>query len=153
MKFKMLRKRYIPEEIIDISDDEVLYIDNEKIITKWLPIKPRRDIGSGLSISYIQKGWKISKFFDNNGKFMYWYCDIIKYEKRDEIHIFTDLLVDIRINLDGKYEILDLDELIEAYETKLIDIGTFLESIKKLDGLLKLIYNNEMPEEEFEKYR
>ena len=43
---KLFRKRFIPDEIIDISKDEVIYRDDDLIITKWLPIHPRGDIES-----------------------------------------------------------------------------------------------------------
>ncbi|MBR3280485.1 MAG: hypothetical protein IKI57_01385 [Clostridia bacterium] len=43
---KLFRKRFIPNEIIDISKDEVIYRDENLIITKWLPIHPRDDIES-----------------------------------------------------------------------------------------------------------
>ncbi len=52
---KIFRKRFVPFEIIDISGDEVLYRDDEKLITKWLPIHDRDDVGSGTSCVYFKK--------------------------------------------------------------------------------------------------
>ena len=50
---KMYRKRFIPDEIIDISGDEVIYRDKERLITKWIPIRPKEKIAYGdLSFLY-----------------------------------------------------------------------------------------------------
>lgn len=147
---KILRKRYIPNEIIDISKDEVVYQDDELIVTKWLPINKRNDIGSGISYTYIKEGYKISKFFDNEGKFLYWYCDIINYEynPEEDCHTFIDLLVDLKVYEDGKYEILDMDELVEAYEQNLITFEDVLSALKKLNKLLEMVKNNNFPPED-----
>ena len=152
---KLLRKRYIPDEIIDISGDEVIYQDNELIVTKWLPINKRNDIGSGISYSYIKEGYKISEFFDLDGKFLYWYCDIINYlyDKTEDCHTFIDLLVDLKIYEDGKYEILDMDELVEAYDEKLIEMEDVIGALKKLNKLLKLVKNGEFPPEKCKKIK
>ena len=152
---KLLRKRYIPNEIIDISKDEVIYQDDELIVTKWLPINKRNDIGSGISYSYIKEGYKISKFFDNEEKFLYWYCDIINYDYNidEDTHTFIDLLVDLKIYEDGRYEILDLDELVEAHEQNLITFEDVLSALKKLNKLLEMVKNNKFPPEDNNKHR
>lgn len=43
---RMLRKRFIPNEVIDISSDEILRRDDNLLVTKWLPIHPRGDVAS-----------------------------------------------------------------------------------------------------------
>lgn len=146
---KLLRRRFIPDEIIDISNDEILSIDTELIITKWKPINPREDIGSGISFAYIKDGIKVSKFFDKDGNFLYWYCDIIdyKYNATEKEHLFIDLLVDVKIYEDGTYEILDLDELAEAYKQKLITLDMMTDALAKLNKLLQQIKDGEFPED------
>lgn len=147
MGIKMFRKRYIPNEIIDISGDEVLYMDDEVLVTKWLPIKPRNDIGRGMSFTFLKEGYKVSKFFDVNGNFSYWYCDIIDYrydEVKDE-HIFVDLLVDLKVNLKGEYEILDLEELNEAFLNKIITKDEFELAMERLNKLLDLVKAGDFP--------
>ena len=49
MDYTFIRKRFIPEEEVDISGDEVLYDDGALIVTRWLPIRARNDIGWGFS--------------------------------------------------------------------------------------------------------
>jgi len=38
----ILRKRYIPDEVIDISGDELVFRSEDLLITKWNPIRNGR---------------------------------------------------------------------------------------------------------------
>lgn len=151
---KLLRKRYIPNEVVDISGDEVLYKDDELMVTRWLPINKRADIGSGISYVFLKEGYKISKFYDNDGNFAYWYCDIIeyRYEEAEDTHIFTDLLLDLKIYKDGHYEVLDMDELVEAYNKKMITMEQVLKAFKSLTKLHEMIKNEKFPPDICNKY-
>lgn len=151
---KMYRKRFIPDEIIDISGDEVLERNNNIIVTRWKPIKPRDDIGGGISYTFLKKGYKISKIFDNDGNFIYWYCDIIEYtydEEKDE-YIFIDLLADVKVYPDGRFEVLDFDELSEVYNKKIISGEQLLNAIKSVNVLIEMVQNNLFPPEICDKY-
>ena len=151
---KMLRKRFIPNEIVDISSDEVLERNENIIVTKWKPIKPRADIGGGISYIFLKKGYKISKIFDIEGNFKYWYCDIIEYTydgQKDE-YIFVDLLADVVVYPDGKYEVLDLDELKNVFEEKSITKEQMLKSIKCVNTLVEMLQNGVFPPEICDKY-
>ena len=142
---KIFRKRYIPDEIVDISADEVVLKTDDLIVTKWLPIKPRKDISKGISYTMLNKGWKISKFFDKNDEFMYWYCDIIEYTFDGENYILIDLLVDLKVYPDGTYEILDLEELDEALQNGIITLNQKEDALNKLNALLEIVKNGEFP--------
>lgn len=145
---KIFRRRFIPNEIVDISGDEVVFRDDKKLITRWLPIKPRPDIGSGMSCIYFDKGIKISKIFDKSGNFKHWYCDIIKHEyiKEEDKYIVTDLLVDVVVYPDGHYEVLDLEELDEALKENLISLEVKEEALDKMNSLLDVIKKGEFEE-------
>lgn len=151
---KMFRKRFIPEEIIDISSDEVLEKNENIIVTRWKPIKPRADIGGGISYTFLRRGYKISKIFDNAGHFIYWYCDVIEYTYNDEKdeYIFTDLLADVKIYPDGKTEVLDFSELADVYRNKIITKVQMLEAIKSINMLIEMVQNDLFPPEICEKY-
>ena len=152
---KMFRKRFIPNEIVDISSDEVLERNENIIVTKWKPIKPRADIGGGISYIFLKKGYKISKIFDTEGNFKYWYCDIIEYtydNQKDE-YIFVDLLADVVIYPSGKYEVLDLDELKNVFEEKSITKEQMLKSIKCVNTLVEMLQNGMFPPEICDKYK
>ncbi len=148
---KIFRKRYVPNEIVDISGDEVVYRDDEKLITKWKPINPRDDIGSGMSCVLFKKGWKISKFYNKDGSFRFWYCDIIDYEYEEEEDKYTiiDLLLDVIVYEDGHYEILDEDEMEDAIKNNIITLEIKNEATEKLNNLIELIENGKFKELDF----
>jgi hypothetical protein len=143
----VLRRRYIPYEVVDISGDELLFRSNELLVTKWTSIKPRPDFHGGISFTFLEKGYKLGRFYDKNKNFLYWYCDIldVQYEQTSDTYTLNDLLVDIRIYPDGKVEVLDADELAQALEEGLVSREQAAASLKILDGLLKMIYGGGFP--------
>ena len=144
---KIYRKRYIPNEIVDISGDELLYQDEEMIVTKWKPIHPKKDIAWGISYTLLKKGWKISKFYGFEDELCYWYCDIIEanYNADEDTLITTDLLVDLKIYPDGTHEVLDLEELDEAIAENLITEEQKKDALNKLNELLKIVESKQFP--------
>lgn len=144
---KIYRKRYIPNEIVDISGDELLYQDEEMIVTKWKPIRPKKDIAWGISYTLLNKGWKISKFYGFEDELRYWYCDIIEadYNAEEDTLITTDLLVDLKIYPDGTQEVLDVEELNEAIAENLITQEQKQDALNKLNELLKLVEEKNFP--------
>lgn len=145
---KIYRKRYIPNEIVDISNDRVILLTDELMVTEWLPINPRNDIAYGKSYTFFKKGWKISKFYDTNKELLCWYCDIIESKVENEEYTLIDLLVDVKIYPNGEYEVLDLDELDEAVSHGLISEEKREEALEKLEALLDVIKSGNFPPEE-----
>lgn len=139
----LYRKRYIPLEVKSLNDDEILFADDEIIVTKWNTFKPKKDFSNGISCTFINDGYKISKFMNENGELVYYYCDIIKseYQKDENIWIFTDLLADVKIYPNGATEVVDLGELSQAYRKNLISTEIVMEALEKLDKLLNLVYS------------
>ncbi len=142
---KIFRKRYIPNEIIDISADEIVYQDEKLLVTKWIPIKPRTDVGRGVSYTMLDKGWKISKFYDHNDNLLYWYCDIIEHIMEEDSLTLIDLLVDVIIHEDGVYEVVDVEELDEALADGLITEQQKEDALQKVSALTKLIDEKQFP--------
>jgi len=140
-KLNLYRKRFIPNELVHLENDIILKEDQDLIITKWRALKPRKDIVGGISAYYIDKGFKVSKIYDQNDNIVYWYCDIIqtKVESDKNIIVFEDLLVDVLLYEDGTLRILDLDELADAFDTKLITEDMLKDALRTLDKLLKII--------------
>lgn len=146
----LLRKRFIPEEISDISSDELLFRNERLLVTRWEAIKPRADFYGGISYTFLEEGIKLARFYDRKGIFLYWYCDIIDVlyrEERDE-YTFEDLLVDVKILPDGTIKVLDTDELAEALEKGLITVEQACRALRTLDRVLKLVYEKKFPPEE-----
>lgn len=145
---RIYRIRYIPSETVDLSSDELLYRDNKYLITQWNPIKPRNDIKNGISCVFLEQGWKISAFFGENKKIIYWYCDIVDiiFNRESDTYYLYDLLTDIKIMPDGRVEIIDLDELATAFEESLITNEQLIKSLKQSNSLLDLIYTRDVPQ-------
>jgi len=140
----LYRKRFIPNECIELKDDVILKLDDSVIITKWKALKKRCDISSGYSCYYLKEGYKLSKFLKADNSLLCWYFDIITYEHDIESNCITviDLLADVIIYPNGKMKIADLDELSDAYEKKLIDENLLKKSLLSLNRLLNEIYEN-----------
>ena len=141
---KIYRKRMIPDECIILKDDVILEVTDDIIVTSWKTLKPRRDFHHGYSCYYLNLGYKISKFYREDNTLLYWYCDIVNYDYREEDHslIVTDLLADVVIYPDGYIKVLDIDELAIALEKKLCSPEIVTQALRKLDGLLNIIYDD-----------
>ena len=144
-KPSMYRKRYIPDEIKSLEKDEILYMSDDVIVTKWDTFRPKKNFSKGISCTFVNKGFKISKFMNSRGKLVYYYCDIIHsdYYKDENKWIFTDLLADVKIYPDGRTEIVDLDEVSEALKSGIISKETVCELMENLNSLLGIIYSGE----------
>ncbi len=143
----ILRTRFIPFETVDISSDEVLFRDKNLLITRWSAIRPRNDISGGISYTFLSKGIKISRFYDGDKKFAYWYCDIIdvKYDETLDQYTLIDLLLDVKLMPDGTMQVLDADELAAALEQGLITQAQACSSLVKMDTILKSVYDGSFP--------
>ena len=127
-ELKLYRKRIIPEECI--------------IITKWNTIHPKKTLHHGYSCYFLERGFKVSKFYDHDGNLISWYCDIISYsyEEEDNAYTFTDLLVDVIVYPDGFVRVVDLDELADAARDGLISAEQMQLALRRTDKLLSVIY-------------
>lgn len=142
MDFPVLyRRRLIPDECVLLKDDEILYIDDKVIVTKWVTLKPRKDFHHGYSCYFLKEGYKVSKFLSEDDSLVQWYCDIVTYceDKDNNSLTVIDLLADVIVKPDGQVKVLDLDELCEAKEKQLIDEQQFFTSVKQLGNLINLI--------------
>lgn len=152
---KIYRVRYIPMEEVDISGDEVLFLNDERMITRWDPINPRNDFAKGYSITFLKNGYKISKVMNQALELKYWYCDIIDIEAADDgkTYRLVDLLLDVKIMPDGQVIVMDMDELALAMEKNLISQEQAYRSLRRCDSLLKQIYSGELIKEVDEQFR
>lgn len=143
----IFRTRYIPFETVDISSDELLYRDEDLLITRWKAIRPRTDISGGISYTFLNEGIKISRFYDAQKSFAYWYCDIIDvdYDQALDRYTLIDLLLDVKLMPDGTMKVLDADELAVALEEGLITQEQACRSLKKMDSILQKVYQNNFP--------
>ena len=136
---KLYRKRIIPEECVFLKDDFLLYRDREVIVTKWSTLKPKKTLSHGYSCYFLERGFKVSKFYDHEDRLISWYCDIIqtkctKEEDGTETYVFTDLLADVIVYPDGQVRVVDLDELADSTRVRLIRSRNMWTVKKKKTG-------------------
>ena len=144
---KLYRKRIIPEECVLLKDDILLYHDNETIITKWTTLHPKKTLHHGYSCYFLERGFKVSKFYDHEGQLISWYCDIIShtFDAATNTYVFTDLLADVIVYPDGFVRVVDLDELADAQRDHLITPEQTELALYRLNKLLSLIYKGAFP--------
>lgn len=146
MDFPILyRRRIIPDEFFSLKDDKMLYIDENYLITKWVTIRPKKDLSYGYSCYFLNKGFKVSKFFNHDHQLMYHYCDIVSYDFSEDHSklTVTDLLVDVKIYPSGKVEVLDLDELAQALREGKITNEILDNALTSCNGLLETLYKGQ----------
>lgn len=146
------RKRIIPDECICLKDDTILYRDKEVIITRWVTLHPKKTLHHGYSCYFLERGFKVSKFYDHQGALISWYCDIVshEYDEVSDTYVFTDLLADVIVYPDGFVRVVDLDELADAYRDRKINEEQLQQALRRLDKLLSVIYKGHF--EKLQKY-
>ncbi len=145
---KLYRKRFMPNEIVYLKDDIITYQGDNVMVTEWNVLHPKAKFSHGVSCYYLEKGWKISKFLNKNNELVYYYCDIIDtaYHADENSYIFVDLLADVIIYPDGAVKVVDLAELADALEEGIIAEAEVKLALRRLDGLLEVIYGGGLPE-------
>ena len=143
---KLYRRRFIPNELKLLTDDKILHIDDNLIITSWTTLKPRSDFASGISAYYRKEGFKISRHYGADGTFTRWYCDIVTESQTGNEITFSDLLIDVVIFPDGTVRVVDLDEAADALEQKLITSDMLMQALRSTDKLLSYIHQGRFSE-------
>lgn len=144
----LYRKRIMPEECIHLKDDEIITCNDDIIITRWNALKPKKDLHHGYSCYFLKEGFKVSKFYYEDGSLLYWYCDIVDYTQSPETHSLTslDLLADVIIYPDGFVKVIDLDELAIALEKGALTEALLKKCLLRLNNLLQIIYTGKFKE-------
>ena len=135
----LYRRRFIPDELTPLTNDRILHLDDDIIITAWETLKPRTDFASGLSIYYRKEGFKISRHCGADGHFTRWYCDIVTESPTSDGLVFSDLLIDVIIYPDDTVRVVDLDEAADALEHGLITPAMLAKALRSTDNLLNYI--------------
>lgn len=146
------RRRFIPDEYLLLKGDEILKADEETVITKWETIHPKAEFRYGCSCYFLKEGIKVSKLYRHDKTLLYWYCDIVDYEYNapEGSLIVTDLLADVIVYPDGTVKVVDLDELADAFERRLISGALISTCLRRLNSLLTVIYQNDF--DRFKRY-
>lgn len=141
---KLYRKRLIPSECILLKDDIIISQTEDLVITSWKTLNPKIAFSHGCSCYFLKEGFKISKFYRQDGSLLYWYCDIVEYAHDEQAHTLTatDLLADVIVYPDGRTKVVDLDELAQAFESGLLTGEQLTSALRQLNHLLTYIYKD-----------
>lgn len=142
-----MRKRIIPNEIVELTEDELLFMDEDLIVTKWNAIRPRKDLKWGISYTFLKDGFKVSRFYNHQDEWMFYYVDIltIDYEKKANRYVMLDLLIDVKIDPKNQLKILDLDEFATALEKGTISNVEASMALQTLHKILALHEAKQFP--------
>ncbi len=141
---RIFRKRYFPEELIELKKDRQLFVGEHMLITSWKTLKPRKDLASGVSLYLPEEGWKISRMYGVDGSFLEWYCDLIEAEPHpDGGTVFVDLLIDVVRYPNGTVQVLDLGEAGEMMEQGVVPANRIAVALRNTEPLLNLIQGPE----------
>lgn len=144
MKYPTLyRRRIIPDECIRLKDDVIIECNEDIILTKWDALKPKKDLHHGYSCYFLKQGFKVSKFYHEDGSLLYWYCDIVEYtyDQETDSLVSLDLLADVIVYPDGFVKVMDLDELVTSLESGALQGDLLKKCLLRLNRLLQIIYN------------
>ena len=147
MNYPLLyRKRIIPNECILLKDDEILCWDEDRIVTRWNALRPKKDLHHGYSCYFLKEGYKVSKFYRADNSLLYYYCDIITHEfvPAENKLIVTDLLADVIVYPDGFVKVVDLDEMVPALESDNISMPQLKSALTSCSRLLETIYDGDL---------
>ncbi len=141
---QIYRKRLIPDECILLKDDIILEQNEDIILTKWNTLNPKTTFSHGCSCYFLHDGIKVSKFYRHDNSLLYWYCDVVSYDYNNDenVLVVTDLLADVIVHADGSVQVVDLDELAEAFEKGIITNQQLSACLRQLDQLLSYIYRD-----------
>ena len=76
------------------------------------------------------------------------YCDIIspEYNETENTLIVTDLLADVIVYPDGFVKVVDLDEIVPAFESGALSESMLKKALLSCNALLSLIYDGKIGE-------
>lgn len=140
----LYRQRIIPNECVHLKDDDIIKCNDEIIITKWNALRPKKNLHHGYSCYFLNQGFKVSKFYREDGSLLYWYCDIVEYRYNPEENSLTtlDLLADVIVYPDGFVKVMDLDELVSSLDNGSLPEALLKKCLLRLNSLLQTIYSN-----------
>lgn len=154
---KLFRKRYFPQEVVELNDD-IVFWDENILVTKWRTIRPKPNLSHGISAFFIDKGIKVSKFYTFSDELLYWYCDIgdCVFDNSKNEFMFVDLMADVIIYPDGEMRVVDLAEAADVFANGSVESDKICKMLKSLDFLMEALHSGQFREmqnflEKFEK--
>jgi len=105
------------------------------------------------SFYYVNKWYSIIKYFKDNQNALGYYININKPPKMENgIVMIEDLFLDIWVNPDYSYRILDMDELDSAKQQGAITDSIYHQVLNTMEELIFLITEKKLPDDFVIKY-
>jgi predicted RNA-binding protein associated with RNAse of E/G family len=129
------------------------------VIEQHVRVKnPRREFGKVvvangyLAVWFIFRGkwYDVGKFYDRKGKFIGYYCDIIRPVARllsgpSKTSLITDLFLDLWISREGRCVVLDEDDLARALLKHTISVSLAKRARRELRNLIQSTESGRFP--------
>jgi predicted RNA-binding protein associated with RNAse of E/G family len=101
-------------------------------------------------ISFRGRWYDVGKFYDGKRRLTGYYCDIIRPVSRllsnaTKTSIITDLFLDLWITPDGRYVVLDEDELERALAKHVVSSSLARQARRELQFLIQLTKSGRFP--------
>lgn len=105
---------------------------------------------SAIWFVYKNRWYDIGKFYDQSGRWIGYYCDIIKSVSKlladpSRTVTFTDLFLDLWITRDGRVFVLDQEELDKAVQNHSISISLAKKAEKQIRSLSRRARSGKFP--------
>lgn len=155
---KKIIVRFIrPPNNINVWEHELILDSQNNIVSKFvfdglphafkvaeIPVIENGYIGT--THEFVGKWYEIVKVIDKNDEIKGYYCNINEPFKRveDGYEIF-DLFIDLWVFPDGKYVILDEDELEKAIIERWVTAHQAKKARETIDQLIKMIEKGDFP--------
>lgn len=98
-----------------------------------------------LTYYFVRKGYTISKVFGRSGEFLYYYCDVMQMHQVGRLrYVMVDLLLDLIIDPDDHYHLIDVDEFADSIERGQLKRKQQVYALRTLDQMIRLHKNHKL---------
>ncbi|KAA0547005.1 hypothetical protein FZW96_13555 [Bacillus sp. BGMRC 2118] len=109
-----------------------------------IEIQPEGSPYSFIIVYCIREGIQYSLY--HKKRYNWWLIDIIDVEElEDEIYCVHDLFIDISVEKDGLYRVLDMDEFYFAFQNEIISPEHFEKAMKSYIYILENLNQQSLP--------
>lgn len=134
LKEQLCRNNYQPNKFVRYNESTLIEFPSSQCDEKYIIIY---SIDRGLQFSLNLKS-----------KYPWWLIDVVDItEIRPNVFCVHDLFIDISVNLDGSYHVLDIDEFEMAVSLNILSQEQITQSLKSLHSILDELNSKTFPNE------
>ena len=124
----------------EVSKNRFIKHDEDTIIE----LAPEDAIENFIIIYCIKNGLQFS--LDHKKRYNWWLVDIVEIERiENNIYCSHDLFIDISIEKDGMYRVLDMDEFHYAYINDILTPTQYNKAMASFISIIELLNHNAFP--------